>query len=69
MAARAITKNYDLINTRGATLMTELHLPTFKQRLHYNISLLMYKATQDDVPDYIANKITFSSSVNNYSLR
>ena len=68
MAARAITKNYDLINTRGATLMTELHLPTFKQRLHY-ISLLIYKATHDDVPDYIANKITFSSSVNNYSLR
>jgi hypothetical protein len=69
MAARAITRNFDFINTRGSALMEELNLPTFKQRLHYNTSVLMYKAVSNQVPDYIANKVTLSKEVNNYNLR
>ena len=69
MAARAITRNYDFINTRGADLMKQVNLPTFKERFQYNTSLLMYKAVNNDVPDYIANKITFNADINQYNLR
>ena len=69
MSARAITANYDFINTRGATLMQELNMPTFKSRNEYYLSLLMFKAIHGLVPDYIANNIIFTYELTKRNLR
>ena len=69
MSARAISSNYDFINTRGASLMTDLNMTTFKTRFQYNLSLLMFKAIHGLVPDHIANMIIFTYEISNKQLR
>ena len=69
MAARAITGNYDFINIRGSTLMSDLNLKPFLERHSYNTSLLAFKAIHNMVPDYISNSFTLSSEINERILR
>ena len=68
-AARMITGNYDYINTRGASLMNDLGMSSFNDRMNYQLSVLMYKAINGLVPDHIANMITFSHEVTQRNLR
>jgi hypothetical protein len=68
-AARAISCNYDYINTRGHDIMKRLKMTFFINRLNYYRALLMYKAIHGLVPDHIANMIMFTYEVSNRSLR
>ena len=54
-AARAISCNYDYINTRGHDIMKRLKMTFFINRLKYYRALLIYKAIHGLVPDHLAN--------------
>jgi hypothetical protein len=69
MAARAISGNYDFIQTRGSDIMKELNMTFFENRLDYYHCLLVFKAIHGLVPDHIANNITFSYEVSQRDLR
>ena len=69
MSARAISGNYDFINTRGATLMNDLGMTDFIMRNRYQLSLVMFKAIHGLAPDYITNNILFSYEVSQKNLR
>ena len=69
MAARTLTGNYDFINTRGATLMSNLNMSNFIDRIKYNLSVSTYKAVHGLVPDHIANSIFFSYEVSQRNIR
>ena len=69
IAARTLSGNYDFINVRGSTLMTQLNMSSFQNRYKYFLSLLTYKAIHGLVPDHIANNIIFSYEVSQRHLR
>ena len=68
-AARAITGNYDFIDSRGASIMADLGMPDFITRHKYHTALLMYKSIHGHVPDHIQNMILFAYEVNGRNLR
>jgi exonuclease III len=69
MSARAISGNYDFYNTRGTTLMTDLNMKPFDYRHKYHKSLLMFKAINGLVPDFLSNYIVFKYEVSHMNLR
>jgi hypothetical protein len=67
--ARAVSGNYDFINVRGASIMSDLNMSSFKNRNKYNKSVLMYKAIQGLAPDFLLNYLTFTSEISHHNLR
>ena len=50
-------------------MQQETGLLSVKQRIFYNVLLLMFKATKELVPPYITNQLAYVADVQSYALR
>jgi hypothetical protein len=69
MAARAISGNYDFLNTNGDLILKSLRLNRFDQRKLYHLSTLIFKSIHGLAPNYLANQVLFSYEVSGKNLR
>lgn len=67
MALRAILKEGPLARTDD--MLTRLELMSVKQRIHFNVLVILYKARVGLLPDYMCRNLTEVQSVQVYPLR
>jgi hypothetical protein len=68
-SARAISGIYDIVNTRGSSIMSDLGMRPFRKRNEYYKCLIMYKAIHGLTPDFLLDYITFTYEINQRNLR
>ena len=67
--ARIITGNFDLINTRGADLMTDLGWQTLDIRRDHFSSTLMYKCIKGNAPVRLTNELIMTADTHDCNTR
>lgn len=68
-AARIITGNFDIINTRGIDLVKALKWQTINNRVEYFLNVLMYNCIHGTAPAYLCNSVVMSCETHDRSTR
>ena len=61
--------NFDYINCRGIDLVKRLDLYTIRERRHYFLTTLMFKAIHGIAPHYLSDRIDMHFDIHGYNTR
>ena len=68
-AARIISGNFDYINVRSIPLIRSLKWMTISERCEYFTAMLMFKAINGLVPNYLSDSIAMASEAHDWDTR